>query len=310
MTRLTADLSLVLVTLIWGSTFVIVRQAMAEVGPFTFLTWRFVLATLPLAVLFRGRLTRLKGGELRWGALVGLFLFLGFIFQTTGLRYTTASKAGFITGLSVVTVPLLLAGWRRRLPSRPVIVGVVLATAGLAFLSLQEGLSLAWGDLLVLVCAVSFALHILAVGYYARRMDAIALTVVQVAVVALLAWLGALLFESWRLPQTAGLWAAAGFTGLVATVLAYLIQNLAQRRASATHTAIIFTLEPVFAALFAWWLAGEPLTGRSLAGGGLIVLGMLATELQGVLRRRQPFPVGGGAAPPGLPEQPALPLGD
>lgn len=273
------------------------RGALATSDPHTFLSLRFGLAAAALLLLFGRRVARLRAGEHLRAGLVGVFLFLGFALQTAGLEHTTASRAGFITGLSVVLVPLFLALAHRRLPPAWTGAGVTLATLGLGLLSLEGGSGSPWGDLLVLGGAVAFALHILAVGRYARRMDPLALAAVQVAVVALLS-LTLLSLGAGRQAPGAEVWAAAGFTGLVATALVLVIQNVAQARTSATHTAIIFTLEPVFAALFARWLAAEPLTARTLVGGGLIVLGMLAAELGSALRR--PFlPESPAAAPEG-----------
>lgn len=277
--QLWADVLLLLVTLVWGSTFVMVKDAVAAYPVFPFLTLRFGLATLALLALGWRRLKFL--GWKGWGAgiLIGLFLMAGYSFQTVGLQYTTASKAGFITGLSVVIVPILSAVLLRRLPSIETVMGVVLAVIGLALLTLNQALDIQQGDLIVLGCALSFALHIVAVSAFAPQMDPLALTIVQVATVAV-ASAGISLATSHPLPAPApATWFATGFTGLLATAVAFGLQTSMQRFTTPTHTALIFAAEPVFAALFGVLLAGDIMTNQGIAGGILIVAGTVASEI-------------------------------
>ena len=281
-----ADLALLGVALIWGATFVMVKEAVAHFPVFAFLTVRFSFALVSLApFLWVGHPSTgastftLSWAELWAGGLVGLALVAGYGLQTVGLRHTTAAKTGFITGLSVVFVPLLGAIlWRRR-PPPAARVGVVLATIGLALLTLGADLSVAWGDLLVLGCALAFALHILGLSVFAPRMEPRLLTAIQIVTVALVSALISRAIE-WPWSPLSGqvLWAAL-FTGVLATSLAYGVQTVAQRLTSATHTALIFAMEPVFAALFAYLLAGERLGPRRWAGCGLILAGMLVAEV-------------------------------
>lgn len=279
-----ADFALLLVALIWGSTFVMVKEATAAYPVFPFLALRFGLATVGLLAIGGGKLRTLGWRSVGAGALIGLFLFGGYAFQTLGLRYTSASKAGFITGLSVAIVPLFSAAILRQRPKSQAAIGVCLAVTGLALLSLTDALHFDRGDLLVLACAVSFALHIIAVSAFAPHADPIALTIVQVAVVALLSsavgWGMALLSSDvWPLP-TASVWGAAAFTGVLATAVAFGVQTAMQRFTTPTHTALIFAAEPVFAAVFGVFLAGDVLTTRGLVGGLLIILGTITSELQ------------------------------
>lgn len=289
--QLRADLALLMVTLIWGATFVMVKGAVAGFPVFAFLAVRFLLASLALLPLVatrlrsassekRSRATReASRRHLRAGGIVGLLLFAGYALQTIGLRYTTASKAGFITGLSVAIVPLLSALLLRRAPDRLAILGVALATLGLALLSLGEDLTVNRGDLLVLGCALAFASHIVAVGAFAPRMDALTLAFFQIATVALVSGLTSLAVERpWPAMPGHVLFAAA-FTGVLATSLAFAVQTAAQRFTSPTHTALIFAAEPVFAALFGYLLAGERLGSRGLMGCALILAGMIVAEL-------------------------------
>jgi drug/metabolite transporter (DMT)-like permease len=278
-----ADASLVLVTLIWGTTFVVVKLAVESTDPILFVGLRFAIGALALAALYPSRLARAGRATYLARALLGRALLAGFILQTLGLRVTTPARAGFITGLSVVLVPLIdAAGFGRKLP-RGAVAGVLLSAVGMAVLSapLTAG-ELAggdWrGDLLVLGCALAFALHIVGVGHYAGRHDAAAIAIGQVATVAALAGLAAWLAGA-ALPP-AGVWVSIGYMGVVATALVFGLQNWAQIHTTSTHTALIFALEPVFAALFSALLYGEALTARAALGGALILAGMLVAELR------------------------------
>jgi drug/metabolite transporter (DMT)-like permease len=279
-----ADLALLAVAAIWGATFVMVRQAVALIGPFTFLALRFALAAGLLALLFGGRLRR--AGRRTWaaGMLVGLFLFAGYALQTVGLRYTTAGRAGFLTGLAVVLVPFVAWAWLRRPPGLGPFGGVVLALGGLALLAWRPGepLAMQQGDWLVVGCAAAFALHIVALGAYAPHLDARALALVQIATAAGLALGAALWLERPGLvagPPPAAVLGAAAFTGLFATAVAFAVQSTAQAHTTPTHVAVIFATEPVFAVIAGVVLAGEVFSVAAWAGCALILAGMLVAEL-------------------------------
>jgi drug/metabolite transporter (DMT)-like permease len=277
------ELAMVAVTAVWGSTFVLVRDAVAQVPPFTFIAYRFVAAAVLLAAI-RPRLA-LGGpglGPLAAGVAIGVALFAGYGFQTVGLQYTTASNAGFITGLSVVLTPLLGALLLRQSPGRWPVTGACVAAVGLACLSLQR-LEVRQGDALVLGCAVAFAAHILLLGRYAPRLDTYRLAVVQLATAGLGALVWAGVAGDLVVPASADVWVALAITSVAASAGAFLIQTRAQREVSPTRTAVIFTMEPVFAGLFGFLLAGERLSGRGWLGAGLILAGMLVAELGGRL---------------------------
>jgi drug/metabolite transporter (DMT)-like permease len=288
--QIIADFGLLVITAIWGATFVMVQQAVNTFPVFGFLALRFGLALLCFAPILAARWVSdghgataprrpLNRQAIGAGIVIGLALFAGYSFQTFGLRLTTPAKTGFITGLSVVMVPLFSAFLLRQPPRQGAAIGVVLATAGLALMSLQGDLSLMAGDLIVLACAVAFALHIVATGKFAPRLDSLTLVATQIATVATLSLIASWIWEShWPAIQSVTLQAAL-FTGVTATAIAFGVQTLAQRFTTPTHTALIFAMEPVWAGLFSFWLIGEVLGPRALIGGGLIVAGMLAAEL-------------------------------
>ena len=273
------ELAMVAVTAVWGSTFVLVRDAVAQIPPFTFIAYRFLAAALLLAAL-RPRLAAVGSPELAAGAAAGLALFAGYGFQTVGLQYTTASNAGFITGLSVVLTPLFAGLLLRQPPGRWPVTGALLAAAGLALLSLQR-LEVRQGDALVFGCAVAFAAHILLLGRFAPRFSSYRLAVVQLAAAGLLALAWAGFAGDLVVPGSAEVWLALVITSVAASAGAFLIQTRAQREVSPTRTAVILTMEPVFAGLFGFLLAGERLSGRGWLGAGLILAGMLVAELGG-----------------------------
>lgn len=295
-----ADLALLLVSLVWGATFVTVKEATLTLPVLPFLAVRFAMAAAALALPFPSTWRHYRARVVARGTAIGMFLFLGYILQTLGLQHTSAGRAGFITGLSVVLVPLGQAILWRRPPGARATVGVVLATAGLGTMGWESG-GLGRGDLLVLGCTLAFAAHILAVAAWAGE-HPLPITAVQVGTVALASGLAALLpggvpsWWSWSLfgPAVARVTGALLLTGILGTSLAFLVQNAVQRFTEPTHTALIFSTEPVFAALFAWLLAGEGITPRGLAGGALVVLGMLMAQLpdRGARRCRSRHPVG------------------
>ena len=286
--KLKADLLLTVCTLIWGATFVLVKDALADASVFVFLALRFALATAVLILMYGRELRRVGARGWRAGAIIGCCMFGGYAFQTAGLRLTTPSKAAFITGFFVVLVPVLLALFGSRRVPPWVWIGALSAFAGLYFLAVPPSgfAALNRGDLLVLACALLFALHVISIGHYTVRFSAGALTLIQVATTALFTALCVPLFavtgaEQPRVAWTAGLIVAVVATGLFATALAFSAQVWAQQYTSATHAAIIFTLEPVFAGATSFVFYHERLGARSLAGAALILGGILIAELLG-----------------------------
>jgi len=289
------DGSLVAVTLIWGATFVLVKQALADVSTLLFLTLRFSIAAVALALIFRKefRAPRASASLLR-GVVAGIFLFAGYVLQTAGLRFTSASKAGFLTGLYVPLVPIIGGLVLQKLPQISELIGIAIACVGMVLLTVQKdilhighGSGIGRGDLLVLGCAAAYSCHILILGRFAPRSNVGVLTVAQIATGALL---GAATFwwvEPVRLAWTPSVCLALGVTSLLATALAFFVQTWAQRWSSPTRTVLIFSLEPVFAWLTSYLIAGEVLSHRGVAGAALILAGILVVELKPIRRRRE-----------------------
>ena len=272
-----ADAALLAITLTWGASFALQKVALRDVGPATFNAFRFGAAVIVLGALFWPQLRRASRDERRAGALIGVVLGASMLLQSYGLALTSASVSGFISGLPVVITPLLAVPLLGERPGRPAAAGIVLATAGLALISLTDRLTLGRGDALVLISSVGFALQIVLTGRYATRSDPRVLGTMQ-SVGALVACLvAALMFD--RLPRTVPP-SVAGivvYLGVVNLGLVWVVQAWAQRHASATRTALVYTMEPVFAALFAALLLGEALSPRATAGALCILAAMLVS---------------------------------
>jgi len=268
------------IVVIWGSTFAIIKGILDQIMPFTFLAYRFFWAAFILGLIFWKRLKNIDKIILRKGFLIGIFLFLGYTFQTVGLKYTTATKAGFITGLSVVLVPIISHFFIREKISKNSIIGVILAVIGLWFLNYNSSFIFNFGDFLVLLCALSFAMHIISVGLYARKADYVLLVIVQLTTVFVLSFLMALFFErpGIHLYYPSIVWWSIILTGIFATALAFYMQNKFQRYSTATKTAIIFSGEPIFSAMFAYLLLGEKVGLIAWIGGLLIIFGMIISQ--------------------------------
>lgn len=284
-----ADVSLLLVALVWGSTFVLVQNAIAFLEPFSFNGVRFFLAALLLGgwlVLFeKKQLVQMDKKLLASGVIMGLFLFVGYAFQTAGLLYTTSSKAGFITGLSVVMVPVFSFMLLKVKPGMNAITGVSVATAGLYLLTMTDKVSLNIGDALVFVCAVGFALHIIFTGKYSSKYPALLLTVIQVATVAILSMVFALFTENWQqafqleVLLKGNVLGALIVTSLFATAIAFFAQTTFQKYTTPTRVALIFAMEPVFAAATGFIWANERLSYSAVIGCLLIFAGMVFAEI-------------------------------
>lgn len=286
--KLRSDLILLLAAIIWGFAFVAQRVGMEFVGPFTFNGVRFTLGTLVLVpFLFSGKKFSPKDPSLAisrkkifWGVIVtGLLLFIGVSLQQVGLQTTTAGKAGFITGLYVVFVPIvgIFLGHRMNLTTW---LGVLLSATGLYFLSIKSGFRIGHGDLLVLVCAVVFTFHVLLIGWLSPRMDSFQLATGQFAICALLNILVAFSIESVDAGKILEAAVPILYGGILSVGLAYTLQVIAQKEAHPAYASIILSMEAVFAALGGWMILHESLSRRSLAGCVLMLAGMVIVQVK------------------------------
>jgi drug/metabolite transporter (DMT)-like permease len=279
--RLIYTLLLIAVTAVWGWTFVVVQDAISVYGVIPFLAVRFVLAGAALAPIYATKLTR---RSLIVGGAIGVVLAAGYLFQTTGLLFTTPTNSGLITGLFVVFAPLadrLLFGAN---VSRQVVLAVALSLVGMVLLAGGGPEGANWGDILTLLCAAALGLHIALLSRYAAFHDAGALTLAQILSIALLFLIVWPLFAPVSLPPSE-VWVALLVTGLLASAGAFLVQTTVQQHIPAARTAIILTMEPVFAALFGYWLAGDRLVAVQILGALMILSALVIWEVLPVLQR-------------------------
>ena len=282
-TRFKADLSLLLVAMVWGSAFVVCRVAAQQVGAFIYNGARFSLGALTLLPLVWPRLRGASRIEVWGGVLAGLLLFAASAVQQIGLQFTTAGKAGFITGLYVVFVPLILALVWQQWPHWSAWIASTLSVVGLFLLSAVEQMTLAPGDGLELLGALFFGLHVIVIGKLAHRVDVLRLALFQYIACGVLSWVVGLAFEWPTLSGFALAWWAVMYTGVLSIGLAYTLQIIGQRHAPPADAAIILSLEAVFAALAGWLMLGETLTIRQLIGCGLLLAGMLVAQMRALM---------------------------
>jgi len=273
-----ASVALVGVTVVWGYTFLVVQDAVTQMPVMDFLGWRFLVATAVMIALRPTCLRNVTRLELLRGLGLGAVLGLGYIAQTYGLRYTSAANSGFITGMFVVLTPVMSWVLLRRKTNRSAWTAVALATVGLALLSLN-GWSIGIGELLTLGCALFFAIHIVGLGEWSSQYDPYAFALLQIGTVAVISLVAATP-EGITVPPSARVWAVVVITGVLATAVAFVVQTWAQSLVSATRAAVVMTMEPVFAGLFAVVIGGNQLTPRTLGGAACILAAMLIINLR------------------------------
>ncbi len=286
---LIAEITFVVIVFFWGITFVFSKAALDVVGPFAYNTFRMTLGTLTLALLVGRDWRNVNRRYLIPSLVTGALLFVSYGTQAYGIQFTTASKAGFLTGTNLVYVPIFSALLLRRVPSWTAITGVILAFGGLYLLSFEGelgNLTLSHGDFWVGVSGVGWALYLIALANYSPRLNVLLFSTLHVGVTALLSGIGWLFStEPLALPLTsAALWLAVLSTGVIVIGLGTSVETWVARLVSPTRLALIAALEPVFAALAGWWV-GETLTTRILIGGTLILAGMLVAESRHIFKK-------------------------
>ena len=275
-TTLAATLALLAMTACWGSTFFLIKDLLERVPTLDFLGVRFAVAGLVMLVVAPGAVRRISAAARRRAVVLGLLYGLAQILQTAGLAHTSASVSGFVTGLYVVATPVFAAVLLRTRVTLLTWAAVALAAGGLALLTLQ-GLAVGYGEGLTLIAALLYALHIVGLGAWSRPGDALGMSILQVCVIAVMCLLAAAP-GGMTLPPTGADWLSLLYMAVFAGALALLAQTWAQSHLPPTRSAIVMSMEPVFAALFAVLLGGEQLGLRTVAGGALVVAAMLLVE--------------------------------
>jgi drug/metabolite transporter (DMT)-like permease len=286
--EIVADISLMFAAAMWGGGFVAVKDALDNVKPFYMIAIRFIFAGLILGIIFIKRMKNINKKDLVSGLIIGVFLFLGFAAQTIGLQYTTAGKQAFLTGVYVVIVPFFVWVMYKKAPDKYSTVGAVLTLAGIAFLTLQGNFNINKGDLLTLLCAVFFSFHILSVGYFGNKCDVVSLSVIQFLVAAILSFLCAIFFEPVPHVFTSGAYFPLFYLIVFSTLIAFFIQNVAQKYTLPSHAAIILSLESFFGSIFSVIFLGDIFTLKMIIGCILIFIAIITSETKlSFLKRKE-----------------------
>jgi drug/metabolite transporter (DMT)-like permease len=279
--KLRANVLLIVVTMIWGSSFLIVQQTLTLVGPFTFLAMRFGFAVLVLAFLFKKRLMQITYAEILTGSIIGLFLFATYAFQTVSLQYTTSSQSGFILGMYVPLVAILAIPLLKQKPTSGGILGILLSIFGLILLSIKNGfqITIGPGEILALACAFTSALHVICISKFAPKADAVNLTIIQIALTCLLSLIAMpIAREPFSFPFFP-VWGSALFLGVVATAFCLAVMNWVQQFVSSTEAAMFYALELVWVSVLGHF-AGDNLSLLGWIGCGSMLSSMIVGELR------------------------------
>ncbi|MED4581932.1 DMT family transporter [Brevibacillus choshinensis] len=277
-----ADLAMLLVTLFWGSSYLFMQMGLTDLETFNLIGIRFGIAFIIAALFFHKRILRINRKTLLHALILGAILFGVFATVTEGVKTTTASQAGFLVSLTVIFVPLLSILLKNK-PETRVFFGAGLAVIGIGLLTLTDHFQISQGDALCIGTAMFYATHIIVTGKLAPQSDAIQLGVYQLGFAALFGLIFSIFTEAPRLPHTPKAWLAVLVLSILCSAIGFVVQTVAQQHTTPTHTGLIFSLEPVFAALFAYMLNGETLTVRGYIGAALVLLSVLIAEID--LRR-------------------------
>lgn len=273
-----ADLSLILVAVIWGSGFIFIKNVLDYISPIHIIALRFTISTVVMSVIFFKKVKAIKVPDIKAGSLIGIFLFIAFITQTIGLQYTTVSNQAFITASNVVLVPFLYWFVSKNKPMTVEIIAVLLCFVGIGILSLDANFSIGLGDGFTMVCAVFFACHIVSIGLFSKKHDPITLTIIQFAIAGVLSIAGALIIGTPLGNLTKEVIYPIMYLALVSTILAFGIQNVAQRYTSSTHAAIILSMESVFGSIFAILFLKELVTIKLVLGSIIVLASVILAE--------------------------------
>lgn len=278
--KTTAILLLVLGTIFWGMTFAFTKNALNDIDTYSFLAFRFLIAALSLALIFFRRLQKIDFNIIYKGVILSIPLTIGFLTQTMGLEYTTASNGGFLTALSVIIVPIINTIYNKRLPSLKSTISILIASLGLLLITGTSLKTFNYGDLLMLICAIAFAFYIVQVSRESGKSDAILVTLIQLIIVSICSFFMAFISNGISLPSSNESWTGILFCALFATTFMYTVQNHYQQYLSTNTTVIIFSLEPFFAAITAVIMLSEILSTSIFTGGILIIFSMIMSEIK------------------------------
>jgi drug/metabolite transporter (DMT)-like permease len=275
-----ADLALILVTMFWGASCVLTKIGLSDLEPLTMMAIRFFLAFVLSGAIFWKRIAAVGLTTIKYSAILAAILFVVYIFMTYGVKYTSASNAGFLTCLASVFIPIFAFVFLKQKQEKKVIFSICLATLGVALLSYNPALKFNIGDVFSILCSVAFAVHILVMGTYTKRVDSLALGVLQLGFAGIYSLAAAFIFETPGLPPTNESWVIVLILSIFCTAVGFIVQSVAQKYTTPSHTGLIFTMEPAFAAFFAFAFLGEVLAVRGYIGEFLMIISILIVEVE------------------------------
>lgn len=273
--QLRANFFVGLVALFWGSTYFLTKIAVGMLQPFNLTAIRFGTAFLITALFFFKRIVKADKTILKYSAILGTLAFIAVLSMTIGVQYTTASNAGFLISLSVIMIPIISIVFLKKKIKGKLLLSVALATIGIVFLTVNEQLSINKGDILCIICALSFALQVLIMERIPKSVDSVAVGALQLGIVALLNGAISIFTENFTFPSDLELWGVIIILGVFCTAVCYILQIYALKDTSAVQAGIILSLEPVFSAIFAYIFLDELLSGRGYIGAGLLFISVL-----------------------------------
>jgi drug/metabolite transporter (DMT)-like permease len=272
------SIALAIVALSWGTSYAIIKDALNSIEPFTLMTARFGLSTILLSLIYYKKLIKIKKQDMLRGSIIGIFMFLSFVTLVTGIGYTTASKQSFIIGAYVLIVPLFAWIINKKKPTIYAIFGTIIATIGIGLLTIDASLIFNIGDIISLFCSVFFACHMVTIEKFSKNSDPILLTIIQFAVTSILFIILTGVFESYDFTSVSKAYPSVAYLVIVTTVIAFVVQNVAQKHISSTSTALILTLESAFGSVFAVYLLNEKMSTQMIVGCVVIFFGIITQE--------------------------------
>ncbi|MFJ8527875.1 DMT family transporter [Bacillus sp. NPDC094106] len=277
--QLKADLMLLMITFFWGASILLTKIGLNYVQEYNLISLRFTIAFLLSGIVFYKHLIKIDFKIIKYAFILASILFIVYIFATFGTKYTSVSNAGFLMSLTVIFIPALSSIFLKQRPEKKVILGIVLTIVGIGLLTLNSQLKISYGDILCILCALFYAVHIIVTGTMTKHVDSIALGVLQLGFVGIFSTVFSMCMETPKLPNTFESWFSILVLSIFCTAIAFIVQIIAQQYTSPTHTGLIFSLEPVFSAGFAFLFTGETLTFKGYIGATLLLLSVLIVEL-------------------------------
>ncbi|MFF5995540.1 DMT family transporter [Lysinibacillus sp. KU-BSD001] len=275
-----ANLLMVIVTMFWGLSYTFMTMGLETLDTYNIVALRCSIAFVVAGLIFYKKMRNINIQTLGFAGIQGFLLFTVFALSLFGLQTTTASNAGFILSLTVVLVPIFSSFLDRKLPSRAVTIAIIITMFGISVLTLKDSLSFKQGDVLIAIAAVAYAVYLILNSQFTKSVDSISYGTYQLGFAGLFGLILTFLYESPTLPSTSTSWIAILGLGVICTAFCFIAQSVAQQYTSPTHTGLIFSLEPIFAAVFAMIFIGEVLTPQLFIGGALILCGTLIAQFE------------------------------